>query len=185
MDLVGSFIGTFLQSKMYILSLPSIIDPNPGTIFWMLIIFGIVFFVLKKFAWKPILNALKEREESIASALNSAEEAKKEVADLKADNEKIIAEARKEKDIILKEAKEIKEKIIAEAKEKANLETKKSIEHAREQIQSEKAAAINDIKKQVAELSIIIAEKVLKKELSNKGEQEKMVNGLIDDVKLN
>lgn len=162
-----------------------LVTPNPGTIFWMIIIFGIVLFILRKFAWKPILNALKEREESIASALNSAEEAKKEVAGLKADNQKIIAEARKEKDIILKEAKEIKEKIIAEAKEKANVETQKSIEHARQQIQSEKDAAINDIKKQVAELSIMIAEKVIKKELGNKGAQEKMVDGLIDDIKLN
>jgi F-type H+-transporting ATPase subunit b len=162
-----------------------LVTPNPGTIFWMVIIFGILLFILRKFAWKPILNALKEREESIANALNSAEEAKKEVAGLKADNEKIIAEARKEKDIILKEAREIKEKIISEAKEKAGLETKKSIELAREQIRSEKTAAINDIKKQVAELSLMIAEKVIKKELGNKGEQEKMVDGLIDDIKLN
>ena len=85
-----------------------LVMPNPGTIFWMLIIFAVVVFILKKFAWKPILNALKEREESIANALNSAEEAKKEVAGLKADNEKIIAEARKEKDVILKKAKELK-----------------------------------------------------------------------------
>ena len=162
-----------------------LVMPNPGTIFWMLIIFGIVVFILKKFAWKPILNALKEREESIANALNSAEEAKKEVAGLKADNEKIIAEARKEKDIMLKEAKELKDKIIAEAKEKANLEAQKSIKHARQQIQTEKNAAINEIKKQVAELSVSIAEKVIKKELSNSGEQEKMVDGLIDDIKLN
>ena len=160
-------------------------DPNPGTIFWMVIIFGIVAFILKKFAWKPILNALKEREESIANALNSAEEAKKEVAGLKADNEKIIAEARKERDVILREAKDLKEKIIAEAKEKATLETQKSIEHARAQIESEKITAINDIKKQVAELSVMIAEKVIKKELENKGEQEKMVDGLVDDIKLN
>lgn len=162
-----------------------LVMPNPGTFFWMLIIFGIVLFVLKKFAWKPILNALKEREESIANALNSAEEAKKEVAGLKANNEKIIAEARKEKDVILKEAKELKNKIIAEAKEKANLEVEKSIEHARQQIKTEKIAAINDIKKQVAELSVLIAEKVIKKELRNKGEQERMVNGLVDDIKLN
>ncbi len=162
-----------------------LVMPNPGTIIWMLIIFGVVLFILKKFAWKPILNALKEREESIATALNSAEEAKKEVAGLKADNEKIIIEARREKDAILKEAKELKEKIIAEAKEKAGLETQKSIDQARLQIQAEKNSAINDIKKQVAELSIMIAEKVIKKQLAGKGEQEKMVDGLIDDIKLN
>jgi F-type H+-transporting ATPase subunit b len=142
-----------------------LVMPNPGTIFWMLIIFGIVLFVLRKFAWKPILNALSEREESIATALNTAEAARKEVEGLKANNEKFITEARKEKDIILK--------------------GQKSIDHARQQIQAEKTAAISEIKKQVAELSVLIAEKVIKKELSNLGEQEKMVNGLIDDIKLN
>ncbi len=162
-----------------------LVMPNPGTIFWMLIIFGIVVFILKKFAWKPILDALKEREQSIAQALNSAEEAKKEVAGLKADNEKVIAEARREKDAILKEAKELKDKIVAEAKEKAAAEAQKTIDQARQQIDAEKTAAINDIKKQVAELSVSIAEKVIKKELSNKAEQEKMVDGLIDDIKLN
>lgn len=162
-----------------------LVTPNPGTIFWMLIIFGIVLFILRKFAWKPILNALKDREESISQALNSAEEAKKEVAGLKADNEKIIAEARQEKNIILREAKEIKEKIIAEAKEKATEETNKSIVLAKQQIEAEKTAAINEMKRQVAELSVLIAEKVIRKELSNKAEQEKMVDGLIDEIKLN
>jgi F-type H+-transporting ATPase subunit b len=162
-----------------------LVTPNPGTIFWMLLIFGIVFFILRKFAWKPILNALKDREESIANALNSAEEAKKEVAGLKAGNDKLIAEARQEQNNILKEAKEIKDKIIAEAKEKARQETAKSIELARHQIQAEKTAAIIDIKNQVAELSVMIAEKVIKKELGNKTVQEKMVDGLVDDIKLN
>ena len=162
-----------------------LVMPNPGTIFWMLVIFGIVVFILKKFAWKPILNALKEREESIANALDSAEEAKREVAGLKADNEKIIAEARREKDLILREAKELKDKIVVEAKEKAAAEAQKTIEHASLQIEAEKTAAINEIKKQVAELSVNIAEKIIQKELSNKIEQEKMVDGLIDDIKLN
>ena len=162
-----------------------LVTPNPGTIFWMFIIFGIVLFILRKFAWKPILNALKDREESIAIALNSAEEAKKQVAGLKAENENIMAEARREKGLILKEAKEIKDKIIAEAKEKAIIETQKAIETARIQIQNEKNNAINDIKKQIAELSVIIAEKVIKKELSNKAEQEKLMDGLIDEIKLN
>lgn len=162
-----------------------LVTPNPGTIFWMIIIFGIVLFILRKFAWKPILNALKDREESIANALNSAEEAKKQVAGLKAENENIMAEARREKGLILKEAKEIKDKIIAEAKEKAIMETQKAVETARIQIQNEKNNAINDIKKQVAELSVMIAEKVIKKELSNKAEQEKLMDGLIDEIKLN
>jgi F-type H+-transporting ATPase subunit b len=162
-----------------------LVTPNPGTIIWMLIIFGIVLFILRKFAWKPILNALKDREESISLALNSAEEAKKEVAGLKADNDRIIAEARQEKNAILREAKEIKEKIIAEAKEKAAEETNKSVVLAKQQIEAEKTAAINDLKKQVAELSVIIAEKVIRKELGNKAEQEKMVDELIDEIKLN
>ncbi|NCB06580.1 MAG: ATP synthase F0 subunit B [Bacteroidia bacterium] len=162
-----------------------LVTPNPGTLIWMVIIFGLVLFILRKFAWKPILNVLKEREESIANALNSAEEAKKEVAGLIAGNEKIIAEARRERDIIMKEAIELKEKIIAEAKEKAGQEAQKSIENARQQILAEKAAAISDIKKQVANLSVMIAEKVLKKELANKAEHEKMLEGLVDDMKLN
>lgn len=162
-----------------------LVTPNPGTIFWMFIIFGIVLFILRKFAWRPILNALKDREESIANALNSAEEAKKQVAGLRAENENIMAEARREKGLILKEAKEIKDKIIAEAKEKAIMETQKAIESARIQIQNEKNNAINDIKIQVAELSVMIAEKVIKKELSNKAEQEKLMDGLIDEIKLN
>lgn len=169
---------------MWLMSIP-LVQPEAGTIIWMIIIFGIVVFILKKFAWKPILNALKEREESIANALNSAEEAKKEVAGLKADNQKVIAEARREKDLILKEAKELKEKIVSEAKEKAAEEAQKTIDQARQQIDAEKTAAINDIKKQVANLSVSIAEKLIQKELSNKGAQEKMVDGLIDDIKLN
>lgn len=167
-----------------LLSMP-LVMPEAGTIIWMVIIFGIVVFILKKFAWKPILNALKEREESITKALNAAEEAKNEVAGLKANNEKIIAEARREKEAILKEAKEIKDKIVDEAKSQAAAETQKSIEQARQQIDIEKKAAISDIKKQVAELSITIAEKVIQKELSNKGEQEKMVDGLVDNIKMN
>lgn len=162
-----------------------LVTPNPGTIFWMLIIFGIALFVLRKFAWKPILNALKEREQSIANALNSAEEAKREVANLKADNERIIQEAKQEKNAILKEAREMKEKIVTEAKEKAIAEGAKSIEQAKQQIQAEKDAAINDLKKQVAELSVLIAEKVIRKELSDKADQEKMVNGMLDEIKLN
>ena len=162
-----------------------LVTPNPGTFIWMLLIFGIVLLILKKYAWIPILKALKDREESIDKALNSATEARKEVEGLKANNEKVIAEARKEKDIILKEAKEIKNQIVAEAKEKANLETQKSIVLARQQIEAEKNAAINEIKHQIAELSVSIAEKVIKKELRNPSEQKKMVDDLIDDIKLN
>jgi F-type H+-transporting ATPase subunit b len=160
------------------------VTPDYGTIFWMLIIFGIVLFILKKFAWGPILKALKDRERSISDALNSAETARKEVAGLKASNDQIIAEARKEKDIILKEARDIKDKIVASAKIQANAEAQKSIEVARQQINAEKTAAINDIKKQVAELSVMIAEKVVRKQLDNLKDQEKLVEDLLKDMKL-
>lgn len=161
------------------------VTPDYGTIFWMLIIFGIVFFILKKFAWGPILKALKDREHSISDALNSAEKARKEVAGLKAANDQIITEARREKDIILKEARDIKDKIIADAKLQANTEAQKSIEYAKQQIEAEKAAAINDIKRQVAELSVIIAEKVIKKQVENPKDQEVLIQDMLKDLKLN
>jgi F-type H+-transporting ATPase subunit b len=160
------------------------VTPDYGTIFWMLIIFGIVLFILKKFAWKPILKALKDREKSISDALNSAEKARKEVAGLKASNDQILVEARKEKDLILKEAREIKDKIIADAKNQANAEAQKSIEFAKQQINAEKTAAINEIKTRVAELSVSIAEKVIKKQLENTKDQEKLVEDLLKDLKL-
>lgn len=160
------------------------VTPDYGTIFWMLIIFGIVAFVLKKFAWGPILKALKDREESISNALNSAERARKEVAGLKASNEHIIAEARREKDLILKEAREIKEKIVADAKKQAGQEAQKSVELAKQQIEAEKIAAINEIKVQVAELSVQIAEKIISKQLENADNQQKLVEDMLKDLKL-
>ena len=163
----------------------SLTTPAIGTVVWTAIIFGLFFFLLAKFAWKPILSMVKERDETIKNSLEAAERAKEEMLQLQSDNEIILRKAREERELILKEAKDIKEKIIVEAKEKADTETQKSITQARQQIQAEKTAAINDIKQQVAELSVMIAEKVLKKELSNKGEQEKMVDALIDEIKLN
>ena len=160
------------------------VTPDYGTIFWMVIIFGIVMFILKKFAWVPILKALKDREISISEALNSAESARQEVAGLIASNDKIIAEAKKEKVIIIKESRDIKDKIIAEAREQANQEAQKGIELARQQIIAEKDAAISDIKKQVAELSLMIAEKVIRKELENPKDQEILVKDLLKDLKL-
>ncbi len=160
------------------------VTPDYGTIFWMVIIFGIVLYILGKFAWKPILNALKDREESISEALSSADKARREVEGLKADNEKVIAEARKEKDVILKEAKEVKDKMLAEAKEQAAKEGQKIIEAARQQIEAEKKAAISEMKLQVTELSVLVAEKVIKNELKDKKAQEEIVNDLLKDVKL-
>lgn len=160
------------------------VTPDYGTIFWMLIIFGIVLFILKKFAWTPILNALKEREESISDALNAADRARREVAGLKASNDQILIEARKEKELILKEAREIKDKMIAEARVMANAETQKGIENARQQIQAEKVAAINDIKIQVADLSVMIAEKIIRKQLDNPQDQKVLAEELLKELEL-
>ncbi len=162
-----------------------LVTPNLGTIFWMVIIFAIVAFVLKKFAWKPILSALYEREESIESALSAAETARKEMAKLKAGNEQLMADARKEKEALLREAMNLKEGILAEAKEKAAAETQRSIENARMQIQNEKGKAINEMKKQMTEISLMIAEKVIRKEMADNKQQQEMVNKLIDEIKLN
>jgi F-type H+-transporting ATPase subunit b len=162
-----------------------LVTPELGTIVWMAIIFGIVVFVLRKFAWTPILNALSDRENNINNALKAADEARKEMENLKADNEKILAEAKTEKDKILHEAMELKDKIITEAKQKAEAETENNIEHARQQIQNEKAKAVNEMKKQMAELSLMIAEKVIRKELSDEKEQQEMIKKLVDGIKLN
>jgi len=159
--------------------------PNLGTIFWMVIIISIVAFVLKKFAWKPILNALYEREESIETALNAAQEARQEMDKLKAGNEELLAEARKEKESILREAMNLKESVIAEAKEKASAETQRSIEHARQQIQNERAKAVNEMKKQMAQLSLMIAEKVIRKEMADDKNQQEMVKRIVDEIELN
>lgn len=162
-----------------------LVTPNLGTIFWMVIIFGVVAFVLKKFAWRPILNALYEREESIENALNAAEKARQEMASLKAGNEQLLAEARKEKETILREAMNLKDNIIAEAKEKAAAETQKSIVNARQQIENEKAKAINEMRQQMTEISLMIAEKIIRKEMADSQQQQEMVNKLIDEIKLN
>ena len=159
--------------------------PHTGTIIWMFIAFSIVFFILKKFAWKPILNAIKAREESIAEALTSADKAKEEMQQLQADNEKIIALAKQERDSILKEAREIKDSMIEDAKQKASSEADKVIERARDAIKSEKAAAVKDIKEEVAKLSVVIAEKILEEKLAADSEQKDLIDKYLRDVKLN
>ncbi|MEZ5071463.1 MAG: F0F1 ATP synthase subunit B [Bacteroidales bacterium] len=162
-----------------------LVTPGIGMIFWSTLFFLILLFVLGKFAWPAILTAVKARNESIKRALDAAEKAKEEMAKLQADNEKILAQARAERDALLKEAKEVKDKLIAEAKEKADLEAKKLIGQARESIQAEKAAAINDLKAQVANLSVDIAEKILKTKLEDKAAQKQLVDKLIGEADLN
>lgn len=162
-----------------------LVTPELGTFIWMFLSFAIVLLILRIFAWKPILNALKEREESIADALNSAERAKEEMVELKADNERILQEARREREAMLKEAKEMSNKIVNEAKQKATLEADKVVETARKNIEGEKSAAINEIKNQVAILSVEIAEKILRQQFAEDQKQKDYFKKLIDEVKLN
>ena len=155
-----------------------------GLFFWQTLIFISLIFLLKKFAWKPILEAINEREDGIKNALESAEQARKEMASLKSDNEETLKKARAERDSLLKEAREIKQKLIDDAKNEANVEAKKLISQAQETIKGEKNAAVLDLKKQVANLSIDIAEKVLKEKMSNDKEQMNLVNELVKDIKI-
>ena len=162
-----------------------LVKPEFGLIFWMIISFGLIMLILRKFAWKPILNMLQEREESIQNALDSAEKAKEEMKALQSNNEKILADARNERDQLLKDAREIREKMIADAKGIATKEGERMLATARENIQNEKMAAITELKNQVATLSIEIAEKILKSELSSDEKQKTLVNTLLKDVNLN
>jgi|TARA_B100001175_G_scaffold117504_1_gene99736 F-type H+-transporting ATPase subunit b len=155
-----------------------------GLFFWQTIIFILLIFLLKKYAWKPILDAVNEREEGIKNALLSAEKAKEEMASLQSDNEETLKKARAERDSLLKEAREIKQQLIDDAKNEAQSEAKKIISQAQETIQNEKKAAISDLKNQVATLSIDIAEKVLKEKLSDDKTQMNLVKDLVKDVTL-
>ena len=155
-----------------------------GLFFWHSLIFLSLIFLLKKFAWKPILDTINEREEGIKDALESAEKAKEEMQSLQADNEEIMKQARIERDSILKEARDLKNTIISESKEKEKKEAGKIIESANDAIRNEKNAAVSEIKKQDASLSIEIAEKLLNDKLSDNEKQMKIVDELLKDVKL-
>ncbi|MFC3810331.1 F0F1 ATP synthase subunit B [Lacihabitans lacunae] len=162
-----------------------LLNPSPGLLFWQLVVFGSLVFLLWKFAWKGIIAGLKEREGDIESALRMAEETRAEMAKLKSDNETLVAEARKERDSIIKEAKEASERMISEAKSQAVTASNKVMEDAREALAQERVAMISQVKKEVATLSIEIAEKVMRKELSDKKSQQTFVSELISDAKLN
>lgn len=162
-----------------------LITPGLGLVFWTTITFLCLLFILKKFAWRPILDAVSDREKNIKEALASAEEAKKEMQNLRVDNAKLIKEARSERDAMMKEARDIRNNMLAEAKEDAKKVTSSLIENAQVSIQQEKQAAIAALKKSVAELSIGIAESVIKKELSSKKDQLELVEGILKEVTLN
>lgn len=161
------------------------ITPGLGLVFWMTLTFATLMFLLAKFAWKPILNALNERETSIVDALNQAKLAREEVQNLKAENERIIQEAKIEKDNILKEAREIRDRIVNEARDTAKIEGEKMIEAARQTIAMEKNAAIDEMKQQISVLSVDIAEVILKQKLDNKEAQNNLVANYLENKNLN
>jgi F-type H+-transporting ATPase subunit b len=162
-----------------------LVTPGIGMIFWSTLFFLVLLFILGKFAWPAILTAVKARNESIRLALEAADRAKEEMAQLKADNEKILAEAKAERDALMREAKAIKDKMISEAKDKAAEEAGKLVKNARESIQREKAAAINDMKVQMASLSVDIAEKILRLKLEESKAQKELVDRLINEADFN
>lgn len=162
-----------------------LVTPGIGLLFWMTLSFLAVLYILGKFAWKPILGALEERENTIQGSLDAATKAKDEIAKMRADNESALKQAHQERERILKEAKELGDKYIADAKKQAVDEGDKLLTDARGAIQSEKAAALKEIKTVVAELSVDIAEKVLTSELSDKSKSQELVDNMLKDVTLN
>ena len=161
-----------------------LITPDVGLLFWTLVSFIILYIILRKFAWGPILTAVKEREESIKAALDAADNAKKEMENLKADNEKILNEAKTEREIMLKEAREMKSKLISDAENEAKVKAKTMVEAAKTAIQNEKNSAMNELKITVVDLSVGIAEKLISEELADKDRQLKMIEEILDDSKL-
>lgn len=162
-----------------------LLTPSIGLIFWMTISFIVLLIILGKYAWKPILKALENRENSIQKSLDEAKNAREAMAKLTSQNEQILKEARIEREAILKEAREIKDKIINDAKDAATAESNKIIQSAKETINAERISAINQIKSEVADLSVDIAKKVLQKELSSPEEQKKLIDSLVNQAKLN
>ena len=161
-----------------------LITPDVGLLFWTLVSFIVLYIILTKFAWGPILGAVKEREESIKQALDAADNAKKDMENLKADNEEILNEAKIERETMLKEAREIKSKLISDAEEEAKIRAKKMVEAAKTAIQNEKNSAMNELKNTVVDLSVGIAEKLISEELADKDKQLKMIEEILDDSKL-
>jgi len=162
-----------------------IVSPGIGLIIWMTLSFTVLIFILRRYAWKPILKSLREREDTIDEALNMANTAREEMKTLKAGNEKLLKEAQVERSVILSDARKVKEEIIEEARTKANDEADNIVENAKVRIQNEKMAAMTDLKNQIATFSIEIAEKILERELSDDSKQEDYMKKLIDNAKLN
>ncbi len=162
-----------------------LVTPNLGLIIWMTLSFSALLWILTKYAWKPVLKMLKEREDTIENALLAAEKTKEEMLNLKSRHEELLKEAKEEKASILREARKIKDSIVEEAKTKATEEANNIIETAKESIHYEKMAAITDLKNQVAKLSIEISEKILRQELTKDKKQEEFINKLVEEAKFN
>ena len=163
----------------------NLVTPDFGLLFWMVLSFAILLFILKKFAWKPVLKMIKEREESIAKQLDSAKAVKEQMEQLTAENEKIMRQARAEREEMLRDAKATKDKIVAEAQDAAKIEADKIIAAARLEIQAEKDAAMAELSEKVGQLSVEIAEKILRRELSNETKQGDFMKKLVADISLN
>lgn len=161
-----------------------LVTPSIGLIVWQTVAFLLLLFLLAKFAWKPVMQGISERERSIESALDAAEKAKQEMARLTGENEQLLKDARAERDLILKEAKMLKDQIVSEAKTQAQAEGAKMIEKARQEIDNQKAAALAEVKGQVATLSLEIAEKVLRNQLEDQSKQNALVNDLLKEVEI-
>jgi F-type H+-transporting ATPase subunit b len=160
-----------------------LVTPAIGLIFWTTVVFTLLVLLLKKFAWKPILSAVDERNQSIKNSLAQAEKARNEMSELTANNEKIIAQAKVDRDVILKEARDMKNEIISEAKDKASKEAEKLVSTAKEQILNEKMKALTELKNHVADLSIEMAEKILSSELSDVAKQKELVTKALKESK--
>lgn len=161
-----------------------LVKPGIGLLFWMTLTFGIVLYILSKYAWKPIIKSIKEREDSISDALNAAENARKKMDALKSDNERLLNEARVERDKMLKEASDMKDGIIAQAKKSADEEFRKKVASATEAIEKEKINAMNQLKTQVATLTVDLAEKILRSKMEDRQQQEALVNENLKNLNL-
>ena len=162
-----------------------LLTPSFGLLIWTLLAFLIVFFILKKFAWPAIVKGLKDREHSIADSLATAEKVRAEMAQLKSENEALLAQAREERALMLRDARETKDKIVNDAKDQARNEANKIMSEAQAAIETQKMAALTDVKNQVGKMVIEVSEKILRRELENKDDQEVYIKGLVEEVKLN
>lgn len=162
-----------------------LVSPGIGLIFWMTLVFSLLLFLLGKYAWRPIMKALKDRDDFIEQSLTAADRAKEEMKELKYSNEQLLKEAQEERDAILREARKVKESIIEEARVKANEEADNIVENAKVRIENEKKAAMIDLKNQIADMAITVAEKVLERELSEPSKQKDYIEKLLDKTQLN